>query len=58
MTYYDSFDCKINCEEFWAGYEEWSEEDQQAWEAEQERLKSSGNYSPVDEGETYEGIAI
>ena len=57
MTYYDSFDCKINCEEFWSD-EVWTEEDQRAWEIEQERLKNSGDYSPVDEGETFEGIAI
>lgn len=80
MTYYDSFDCKINCEDLNAvseedfnavmleiaqereargAYGEWSEGDQRAWEAEQERLKNwTGDYSPIDEGEAYEGIAI
>ncbi len=80
MTYYDSFDCKINCEDLNAvseedfndvmleiaqereaelAYADWSEEDQRAWEAEQERLKDwTGNYSPLDKGEAYEGIAV
>jgi hypothetical protein len=79
-SYHDSFDCKINCEEFSSvseqeyrevmqmlaeesegqqGYGDWSDEDQQLWEAEQARLKCwTRNYSPDDEGETYEGIAI
>jgi hypothetical protein len=67
MTYYDSFDCKINCEEVSPvteseaqdGYSNWSDEDQRLWEAEQERLKKwTGNYSPIDDGDSYAGIAI
>jgi hypothetical protein len=63
MTYYDSFDCKINCEEFYAedfeGYGDWSDELQSDLEREQEQAKDWLNgYSPVDEGETYNGIAI
>jgi hypothetical protein len=77
MTYYDSFDCKINCEDFnQVSEDEYNEvmammaeenealanlptDDQQAWEVEQESAKDwLGNYSNVDHGKTYNGIAI
>ena len=80
MTFYDPFDCKINCEEVspvtesdyaevmmlmaqeseaQEGFGNWSDEDQRLWEAEQERLKRwTGNYSPIDDGDSYAGIAI
>lgn len=57
MAYYDPFDSKINCEEFWSD-EVWTNEDQNLWEAEQERLKSSGSYSLIVDGATYAGIAV
>ena len=87
MTYYDSFDCKINCEDLNAvseedfndvmleialereameGYDNWSNEterqaylEQQAFERKQEHAKDwLGNYSPIVDGDTYEGISI
>jgi hypothetical protein len=80
MTFYDPFDCKINCEEVSPvtepeydevmreialereaeqGYGDWSDEDQRLWEAEQDRLKRwTVNYSPIDDGDSYSGIAI
>jgi hypothetical protein len=81
MTYYDSFDCKIQCEEIhtpdeseladlqdYAGYDEWLDSleptereailEQQAFDAEQGKLKANFNFNPPDEGESYGGIAI
>jgi hypothetical protein len=80
MTYYDSFDSKIQCEESnevsseeyaevmasmaqeseaQEGFGNWSDEDQRLWEAEQERLKQwSEKYSPIDDGDSYSGIAV
>ena len=80
MTYYNSFDSKIQCEErnevspeeydevmmlmaqeseAQDGFSNWSAEDQRLWEAEQERLKMwTARYSPIDDGDSYEGIAI
>ena len=41
------------------GYGNWSDEDQQAWEAEQDRLKKwTGSYSSNVDGDTYGAIAI
>lgn len=87
MSYYDSFDCKINCEETspvseqdyaevmqllaeehqaQQGFGNWSDESerraalqQQAFEQEQSRKKDWLNgYSPDDEGDEYDGVAI
>jgi hypothetical protein len=77
MTYYDSFDCKINCEDFnQVSEDEYNEvmqmmaeenealadmpqDEQTAWESKQDRLKNwLGGYSPMVDGDTYEGIAI
>jgi hypothetical protein len=80
MTYYNSFDSKIQCEErnevspeeydevmmlmaqeseAQEGFGNWSDEDQQLWEAEQVRLKLwTAKYSPIDDGDSYGAIAI
>ena len=77
MTYYDSFDCKSNCEDFQTVSPEEQEEvfrmiaeenealadmpqdEQTAWEQEQDKAKDWLNgYSPIVDGETYNGIAI
>jgi hypothetical protein len=42
-----------------AGFGNWSDEDQRLWEAEQERLKKwTAKYSPIDDGDSYAGIAV
>jgi hypothetical protein len=80
MTYYNTFDTSIQCEErnevspeeydevmmlmaqeseAQEGFGDWSDEDQQLWEAEQDRLKKwTAKYSPIDDGDSYAGIAI
>lgn len=78
MTYYDSFDTKIQCEEFFTVDEseindyqrldEWLENlepteqeaflEQQAIDAEQERLKTNFDFNPPDEGDYYGAIAV
>jgi hypothetical protein len=77
MTYYESFDCKANCEDFNTVSEsEYNEvmalmaeenealadmptNEQTAWERKQDCLKDwLGNYSNIDSGATYNGIAV
>ena len=77
MTYYDSFDCKSNCEDFnQVSEDEYNEvmqmmaeenealadmpqDEQTTWERKQDQLKNwLGGYSPMVDGDTYEGIAI
>ena len=77
MTYYDSFDCKINCEDFnQVSEDEYNEvmammaeenealadmpqDEQVLWEREQDKAKDwLTGYSPITDGETYEGISI
>ena len=77
-SYYNSFDTKIQCEEFFTQddseikdyqrLDEWLENlepterkaflEQQAIDAEQERLKTSFDLNPPDEGEYYGAIAV
>ena len=77
MTYYDSFDCKSNCEDFnHVSEDEYNEvmqmiaeenealadmpqDEQVLWEREQDKAKDwLKGYSPMVDGETYEGISI
>jgi hypothetical protein len=77
MTYYDSFDCKINCEDFnQVSEDEYNEvmqmiaeenealanmpqDEQTTWERKQDSLKNwPTDYSPITDGDTYEGISI
>ncbi len=77
MTYYDSFDCKANCEDLnQVSEDEYNEvmqmmaeenealadmptDEQVIWEREQDKAKDWLNgYSPITDGETYNGIAI
>jgi hypothetical protein len=77
MTYYDSFDCKINCEDLnTVSEEEYNEvmqmmaeenealadmpqDEQVLWEREQDQAKNwLTGYSPIVDGDTYEGISI